>query len=371
MESYLVLMVKEAYGFEGIHYYFSSVLPSVPSGDYNYNYIGAEVLPFKGEGELMIESKKVGLWDNKRWEHKVIKNTIPQSILEKLKEYRKSRLTLDLDYTNSFELSYLDKLHNISSDPVFIKTQRGYHVVIQLKQPLGFQDRLKLRQDLGDDLNRIHYDRILHDLGFEGLTDILFDYKWWEGENSFHKWDKVNNIPVQGKISFTLPSMQLKLGNKEIKIEKDTVVLSGFSAKDAKWIIRSIEDNFWEYSHMIKRGETFPNKFYSAVRKYCGSILATKLNVYEQQGLVKFVQDFYGPVIITLKDEAQQIAGLLIGKQGNKIKAIQEELGMKIKIVNEREPQQVTPVEDVIRKRLEDTLAQFSDVRIQKIRRYL
>ena len=122
---------------------------------------------------------------------------------------------------------------------------------------------------------------------------------------------------------------------------------------------------------MIKRTETFPDKFYSAVRKHCGSILATKLNVYEQQGLVKFVQDFYGPVVITLKGEAQQIAGLLIGKQGSKIKAIQEELGMKIKIVNEREPQQVTPVEDVIKKRLEDTLAQFSDVRIHKVRRYL
>jgi len=369
MESYLVLKVKEAYGFEGIHYYFSSALPSIPSED--YNYIGAESLPFAGEGELIIESKRVRLWDNERWEHNVTKNTIPQSVLEQLKEYRKSRLTLDLDYTDSFELSYLDKLHNISSDPIFIKTQRGYHVVIQLKQPLGFQDRLKLRQDLGDDLNRIHYDRILHDLGFEGLTDILFDYKWWEGENSFHKWQEVNNIPVQGKISFTLPSMQLKLNNKEIRIEKDTVVLSGFSSKDAKWIIRSIEDNFWEYSHMIKRRETFPDKFYSAVRKHCGSVLAAKLNVYEQQGLVKFVQDFYGPVVITLKGEAQQIAGLLIGKQGSKIKAIQEELGMKIKIVNEREPQQITPVEDVIRKRLEDTLAQFSDVRIQKIRKYV
>ena len=138
MESYLILKVKEAYGFEGIHYYFSSTLPSVPSSE-GYNYIGAESLPFKGEGELMIESKLVGLWDNERWEHKVIKNTIPQGVLEQLKEYRKTRLTLDLDYTDSFELEYLDKLHSVSPDPVFIKTQRGYHVVINLKQPLNLK----------------------------------------------------------------------------------------------------------------------------------------------------------------------------------------------------------------------------------------
>ena len=37
---------------------------------------------------------------------------------------------------------------------------------------------------------------------------------------------------------------------------------------------------------MIKRTETFPDKFYGAVRKHCGSVLAAKLSFYEQQGLV-------------------------------------------------------------------------------------
>jgi predicted DNA-binding protein YlxM (UPF0122 family) len=384
MESgnYLVLEIKDAYRTEKLRYYFTNKLPQIPEQNYDssdklyYNYIGVEILPFEGKGELIIQNK-IGedIFDERgafigRKVYRDIKNTIPKEVLEKLKEYRKTRLTIDLD-NNYFKPEILNEIYKISKNPIFKKTQRGYHVIINLQKPLNFEERIKLREKLGDDIWRIKYDKTLVELGFEGLTDILFDYKWWEGEKQFYQWEITNKVNVEAEMSFELPEMKINFEDKEVEIKSKYVYLKNFPPNQVYWTVKSIEDNFWIYAHAVKQKQNFLNLFYSVVRKHCGTILATKLKLYEEQGLVQFIQSAEGPIIVELKGDAQELAGLLIGKQGIKIKIIQAELGMQIKIKTERQPVQYTPIEEAIKQRLGDALSKFTDVRVQKIRKYL
>jgi hypothetical protein len=387
MESgnYLILEVRGAYRLDRAHYYFSNSLPSIPQetdedpeiGPLYGRYVGIEVLPFEGKGELLIQSETKEIWEGntykgRKTETKILKNTIPKEVLEKLKEYGKTRLTLDIDsYSDYLKIELLNEIYKISKNPIFIKTQRGYHVIINLPKPLSFEERIKLREKLGDDEKRISYDKTLVELGFEGLTDILFDYKWWGKEKQFHKWEKVDKVNAEAEISFELPEMKLNFEDKEVEIKDKYVYLKNFPPNQVYWAVKSIEDNFWVYAHAVKQKQNFLNLFYVAVRRHCGTILATKLKLYEEQGLVQFIQSAEGPIIIELKGEAQELAGLLIGKQGIKIKTIQADLGMQIKVKTERQPVQYTPIEEAIKQRLGDALSKFTDVRVQKIRKYL
>jgi hypothetical protein len=368
---YLVLEVKEAYNADKLHYYFSNNLPSVPSNT-EYNYIGVEELPFEGEGELLLEMEIRDIWEGNEYkgrkvERNILKNTIPKEVLSLLKEYRKAKLTLDIDetYGNYITPEILNEIYKLGYAR-FVKTLRGFHVIVALDKSLNFEERISLRDKLGDDGQRIRYDKTLFELGFEGLTDILFDYKWWEGEKEFHKWQETNLINIKGTLSFNMPKMELQIGNKQIKIEGSSVYITNIEPSRARWIVQSIDSNFWDYAKMLEfKSKELPkvaftrdeediiNAFLSVLHEVDWKVWHS-LTEYQNKGLVEFRLD-YNVLNVVLKEDAISIAGRIIGKGGSKIKEIQAKLGMNV-IVITTEKQKAPSEQEILKQKFEDLL---------------
>jgi len=368
---YLVLEVKEAYNADKLHYYFSNSLPPIPSNT-EYNYIGVEELPFEGEGELLLEMEIRDIWEGNTYkgrkvERNILKNTIPKEVLSLLKEYRKAKLTLDIDetYGNYITPEILNEIYKLGYAR-FVKTLRGFHVIVALDKSLSFEERISLRDKLGDDGQRIRYDKTLFELGFEGLTDILFDYKWWEGEKEFHKWQETNLINIKGTLSFNMPKMELQVGNKQIKIEGSSVYITNIEPSRARWIVQSIDSNFWDYAKMLEfKSKELPkvaftksekdiiNAFLSVLHEVDWKVWHS-LTEYQNKGLVEFRLD-YNVLNVVLKEDAISIAGRIIGKGGSKIKEIQAKLGMNV-IVITTEKQKAPSEQEILKQKFEDLL---------------
>jgi len=343
----LVLEVNKPYRASHIKYYFSNTFPQplFPNAD----YVGVEILPFKGEGEVIIEINQ-GVAT-------VTKNTVPDSVMLKLKEYRSSRLTIDID-TPYIPLDVLRKVYSISSTPHFVKTRSGYHIIIPLQKAMTFDEKIKVRRELGDDEERIKYDLELAKLNLHGLTEILFDYKWWSGETRFHKWRHVHieEVSKLGKLPFKLPKMEVLHGL--VKIDGNKVILEGFKVKDAERIFISIQDNLWEYAirNEKEEKETLEERLFSMVEQVYGVSFAMKLKMEIRMGFIDIISDGE-TLILYLKGDSQKLAGRLIGKQGANVKALSSKLGLKVKILTEKE---VKPPErnehEELRRRLENVL---------------
>jgi hypothetical protein len=368
---YLVLEVKEAYKADKLHYYFSNSLPPIPANT-EYNYIGVEELPFEGEGELLLEMEIRDIWEGNEYkgrkvERNILKNTIPKEVLSLLKEYRKVKLTLDIDetYGNYITPEILNEIYKLGYAR-FVKTLRGFHVIVALDKSLSFEERISLRDKLGDDGQRIRYDKTLFELGFEGLTDILFDYKWWYGEKEFHKWQETNLINIKGTLSFSMPKMELQVGNKQIKIEGSSVYITNIEPSRARWIVQSIDSNFWDFAKMLEfKSKELPkvaftrdeediiNAFLSVLHEVDWKVW-NLLTEYQNKGLVEFRLD-YNVLNVVLKEDAISIAGRIIGKGGLKIKEIQAKLGMNV-IVITTEKQKAPSEQEVLKQKFEDLL---------------
>jgi len=370
---YLILEVKEAYKADKLHYYFSNSLPSIPSNT-EYNYIGVEELPFEGEGELAVEMEIKEIWEGneykgKKVEQNILKNTIPKEVLEKLKAYRSRRLTLDIDEDPVIDRYITPEILNEvykRGSPKFIRTLRGFHIIIDLNVPLDFEERISLRDKLGDDGQRIRYDKTLFELGFEGLTDVLFDYKWWKGEKEFHKWQETNLINIREALSFSIPKMELQIGNKQIKIEGSSVYITNIEPSRARWIVQSIDSNFWDFAKMLEfKSKELPKVAFTRDEKDVIDAFLSVLHEvdwkvwhslieYQNKGLVEFRLD-YNALNVVLKEDAISIAGRLIGKGGFKIKEIQAKLGMNV-IVITTEKQKAPSDQEILKQKFEDLL---------------
>jgi hypothetical protein len=357
-----------------LHYYFSNSLPSVPSSNTEYDYIGIEELPFEGEGELMLEMETKEIWEGntykgKKVEQNILKNTIPEEILKALKVYRARRLTLDIDEDPVIDRYITPEILNEvykRGSPKFIRTLRGFHIIVDLNVPLHFEERISLRERLGDDGRRIRYDETLFGLGFEGLTDVLFDYKWWRGLKEFCKWQETNLINIKGTLSFSIPKMELQIGNRQIKIEGSSVYITNIEPSRARWIVQSIDSNFWDYAKMLEmRSKPLPKVAFTRDEKDVIDAFLSVLHEvdwkvwnllteYQSKGLVEFRLD-YNVLNVILKDEAIGLAGRLIGKGGFKIKEIQAKLGMNVIVVN-KESSKAPSEQDVLKQRFEDLL---------------
>ncbi len=215
-------------------------------------YIGVEVLPFEGEGYAYI------MFDRKLQSLKSF-STITAVSVENLKRYRAKRITIDIDnsedYVAGLAIYKLYKIYGIRISRV-VKTERGFHIVGESDDELPLISRLVIREELGDDASRLNYDKILISNGLGYLAEILFDYKWWRGEQNFHKWIDIplDRIPVAIPVNdIRFPEgfrIQLRKGFAEFatytwfrngqQMETYLAVFHGYSVEEAEKILRKV-----------------------------------------------------------------------------------------------------------------------------------
>jgi hypothetical protein len=228
--------------------------------DDELRYIGFERLPFEGEGYAL-------LWfdsDCKHIERCRIHSsvTMPADVREQLKRYRATRLTLDFDIEDDSRLARLFRearelrlaiavyeLRKLCEGVKAVKTLRGYHLVCQLPQGMEAWAKIQLRDRLGDDHDRILYDKTLLRAGFEEFTEVLFDYKWWQGESQIHEWREVplSQLPVAVPVKHVkLPedfTIQLKRGSVTFMTfeGQQYAVFRGYSPEEVDELYSKIE----------------------------------------------------------------------------------------------------------------------------------
>ena len=207
---FLVLVVESPYDASFIVYFFTSdvnlsmiretaeqLISTVKKRSPMVEYIGVEPLPFEGEGYVIVQDEPSGF--------RLVHNTIPSQVFKKLEEYRARRLTLDLDSdlvkgkNGALLLQLSTAVQALRKYPLRVyETHAGYHVIAELPEPLPFQQRIAIRRGLGDDPKRIDYDLTLQRIGLRGLTDIMFTYKWWYGQENFHEWREIpsREVPI-------------------------------------------------------------------------------------------------------------------------------------------------------------------------------
>lgn len=311
-------------------------------------YVGVERLPIDiGEGWFFFARPY------KRW--KEVKETL-QFIesagsvdLRKLSEWKRWRLTVDYDGKDpvGWSFSVIEKLGNLKGlvkSFYIYRTPAGAHLRAELSQPMTFEEKMKLRRELGDDHLRLEHDEAFHRLGFEALADILFNEKTWD---NFGVWKSYSEEPLvveSAKLSFNIP-MKLEIG--DVVIDGDTIKFGRpIYAVDAYSIVRSIEDNLWEYKYTTTTRERAELKdmiikAYSEISQSLSSIVSRCSISYDG-----------GFIVIHIPKELSMYVGRLIGKQGTNVRYVEQKLGVRIRI-----SQETPPPEDVqLKQRLQGLL---------------
>jgi len=268
-----------------------------------------------------------------------------------LREYRLSNLFIDIDKSIiSAEEKVLDAIDGLDEFRVF-RTYAGYHVRSPRKFN-SFEEQLKERERRLDDMNRISIDRLYIKNGLDFLANTLFNAKCWIEDGGGIKCYEEKEVDVANisatrtvYMSVSLPSLTITTSKGTVEVSGKTLKLVGrFSSKDAERIKTSVEDNFWEYAYAYTQKVDIKKRLVDAY----GKISSTLARIVEKCE----VRVESGVVVIHVPESLQQYVGRLIGKQGQNIRAVEAELGVRIKI-----SQTSPPPEDVaIRKRLQELL---------------
>ncbi|MEM1693823.1 MAG: KH domain-containing protein [Ignisphaera sp.] len=319
-----------------------------------YEYIPLDMSPEADKSYVVVSFTHI---DWHRLKINDIVSTVPQQLASAIEEYRKRFITLDYDddYVGT-RATIIDALDYLSREgykniKVF-KTNRGYHVRAELPSPQPFDNIFNTRIYLGDDHGRIFIDRVYVEKSIGFLTNHLFNSKCWLESSPnvlmCHDEEEISPESITTErvvyISLKLPKMKLDLPKGTVEIDGRRIVFIGnFTRRDAKAIATSIEDNLWEYGYMLKKQEDIKEKVKNAYRKI-SPFLASLINNCE----VKLEE---GIVVIYVPDNLSKYVGRLIGKQGQNIKAVEGELGIKIKISQGQIPEEVE-----MKKRLRELL---------------
>ena len=265
-----------------------------------------------------------------------------------LREYRLSNLFIDIDNLSA-EKKVLDAVDGLDEFKVF-KTHAGYHVRAPQKFN-SFEEQLKERERRLDDINRISIDRLYIENGLDFLANTLFNSKCWVEDGDIKCYEEkevdVNSISATRTvyISINLPPITITTSRGTIEVSGKTLKLVGrFSSRDAKNIAMSIEDNLWEYTYKLRMQNDIKESVKNAYGKISPvlSLLIDKCDIRIENGVVT----------IHVPNDIATYVGRLIGKQGQNIRAVESELGVRIKI-----SQSAPPPEDVeLKKKLQDLL---------------
>ncbi|MEM2294161.1 MAG: KH domain-containing protein [Nitrososphaerota archaeon] len=318
-------------------------------------FVGYEGLPLslppEAEGMYVAAKFRAGLREDVQ-----LVSTVPSMFASVISHYRSQQLTLDFDEKSDYaRANVIDVVNALSEKSINFKvyeTYRGYHIRAQLPSPLPLEEIIKLRRELGDDPSRLSVDSVYlkHGCGF--LTNLLFNEKYWRDSDrtDLQRTTEVEidlgsiTVEYDWTISLILPSTSITTNKGTIKVEKKRVIFNGnFGMQEMQRIVKSIEDNFWEYSFYLKQEQDVKTKLllaYGRISPFLSKVIS-KCEITVRPDTVT----------IHVPDSLSTHVGRLIGKQGVNIRTVESELGIRIKI------SQTSPPEDVeMKRRLQDLL---------------
>jgi len=317
------------------------------SRDVNPVYVGRERLPIdvSEDYHVIVEFKGEDSAGN-------FYCNVPDSLAEQILKYRMSFLTLDFDGDDNYNRAKVIDVVDDFPDAQIFKTHRGYHVRVKFDVEKKFEELIELRKNYGEDYSRIRIDMAYHKSGLTFLTNFLFNEKYWYEDGkimqSIEQPVSITSISTvrTSFLSFKLPKTSFTLPRGTVEIDGDKAVFNGFfSKRDVERISRSIEDNLWEYSLTYDKALDLKERIFQAYRKI-NPLLAFIVQMSE----VRFEG---GKVILKVPKQHFRDIGRLIGKNGSVIKAVEQEVGVKISI--EHEGMQ-TPEEVILKKKLQTLL---------------
>ncbi len=334
----------------------TKTFPRWSDDDDELKYVGYENIPSVSVNGLYYVVTKLDV-DDFEFEVEGVVSTVPPELALAIEEYRRRYVTLDYDddydYTRARLLDALEYLSELGCRSIRVsRTQHGYHVRAELPSPLPLEEILNIRRKLGEDSARVSVDKAYMEKGLGFLTNLLFNEKCWiEGseikcyEEKEIDTSSITTIRAE-TISIPLPTMRIELPKGVVEVDGRYIKFVGrFTAKEAKRIAMSIEDNLWEYAYARK---TSDDDIKAKLVKAYGKISSFLARLIEKCD----VRVENGVVVIHVPESLQQYVGRLIGKQGANIRAVESELGMRIRIERTSPP----PEDVELRRKLQELL---------------
>jgi len=202
-----------------------------------------------------------------------IVSTVPVELAKAIEDYRKKWLTLDYDCKTMTCKAKLINALKYIKNYKIYETYRGYHVRALLPKTMTPEEIIELRRKLGDDEMRIIIDKIYINRNMAFLTNMLFNKKCW-------------------------------FEDKGMKCSTETET--------------SLDKIFAEY---------MKERLITAYEK-----ISQSLAEIVKKSDVKVV----GDTVVIRTAEAVE-AGKLIGRQGINVRAVENELGVKVRIAAQSE----------------------------------
>jgi len=302
-------------------------------------YIGIERLPIKYNIPNYYYIATKIEYRSSHEEPKVLEHygDVPKELVDKIMEIRETNLTLDYDYDWKFKYVH-DVLDDYPNGELF-KTFRGYHVRVKLNSKLNLEEILKIREEYRDDENRIALDKAYMQCGLSFLTNLLFNEKYWFDDGLKHYSEqKVSRkdlfVNHHGRLSYPLPKVRIEVYGGYIEVDGyDVNAYLPVSNRHFNRMVKSIEDNFWEYQVIHNRNEDIKARIFKAyfdIKPYLAEVISKCEIKYN-----------YSHVVIHVPEELSKYIGVLIGKNGANIKYVENKVGVKIKITQEKVPEDV------------------------------
>jgi hypothetical protein len=349
--------------YEGAFEEASAVLKRAFGVEADVRYVGCEELPIDAPGFTVAVSLDTHPTRVKEYR---AEPKIPPEV-SNVTSYRFSRLTIDID-SPVLPAEAVDNANRVGRFALF-RTARGYHIRADLGQPLGFDELIKLRSNCQDDPERLNIDMAYHEAGLDFLTNLLFNEKAWVGRG-----DKIESyaereiglgeadVRRSGQLSISLPNVAID-GVIRVEVVGSCVKATGpadiLTKQHFDSIVRSIEDNFWEYQFQSQRRESIRD---AVVRAYMR--VSPMKSAYAAARLLEkcAIEPAGDAVIIRVPDELSERAGALIGRQGQIIRQAEEHLGFRIVVQRTPQPPKPRSEADEMRERLEAILKDMLDI---------
>jgi len=284
-------------------------------------------------------------------------STVPPTLASAISSYRSEQLTLDFDEKSDYaKANLIDVLNDLSEKGINFKvyeTHRGYHVRAKLPNSLSLEEILGMREKYKDDYARLRIDSHYLRHGFGFLTNLLFNEKYWRDspDSGLHHTIEVEVNPEKITVTckrstyLNFPELSIDLPKGSIKVYGNTILFEGhFGNREMNRVVQSVEDNLWEYAYAQKSQSNIINSLIATYRK-----ISPTLSMALEKCKISFSD---GVIVIHVPENLSPLVGRLIGKQGQNIRAVETELGIKIRI-----SQSSPPPEDVeMKRKLQDLL---------------
>jgi hypothetical protein len=296
----------------------------------------------------------------------------PRDVAEKIARYRLSRFTVDIDEYKSDSMhpyeslaKALDIAEKINAKNIrVLRTHGGWHVRAELSEPMEYKKLADLRQEAGDDEDRLRIDAKYKWVDHVFLTNILFNEKHWYDDEGIlrHYVEKevpLSEVVIRRKIEIPVGNWVADYGvydlaktridriaifigeevytdNAVLYVEGPaTIVTRAFMGRLAKAVDERV-------GALLRTDQELVSRVVEAYRAVLRN--PTVQRVLERAMIVKnpdntitiylprrfYRDDSFGKPVV--EPSRGGVVGLLIGRQGSAIKAVGQRLGMRIRI---------------------------------------